>query len=177
MKCVDSDRGEVRNFWVMSFYEYNYRYLTCDEALALAKIGARMNGYQVIGLGSYRCWPFDWAAGELNLAPKKAIVAGQCTAKSYAGPWSRPGKGAQRPQVRLQFDDASATKQPMGRVSGFNASPYGEGEVVVSQIQASKTCEYRAQCTSPLGSANPCTLNVDPAKGTLKKSLADQRYL
>jgi hypothetical protein len=65
--------------------------------------------------------------GQLILAPKKAASAGQCTAKSYAGAWSRPGTGEQRAQVRLQFDDPAATKQPMGRVSGFNASPYGEG--------------------------------------------------
>lgn len=168
LKCVDGDRGEVRNYWVMNFHDSEYYYLTCEEALTLAKIGAQLNGHQVVGIGSWRCWPYDWAAGELKLAPKKATTAGQCTAKSYAGAWSRPGTGAQRAQVRLQFDDPTATKQPMGRVSGFNASPYGEGEVVVSQIQESKTCEFNAQCTSPLGSANPCTLNIDPAKGTLE---------
>jgi hypothetical protein len=166
--CANDTRSDVANLWAITFIDGG---MGCQAQLDLAMLIARRLGYEVLGPGYTTCWggvTGQQAMGQLILAPKKAAIAGQCTAKSYAGAWSRPGTGAQRAQVRLQFDDPSATKQPMGRVSGFNASPYGEGEVVVSQIQASKTCEFSAQCTSPLGSANPCTLNIDPAKGTLK---------
>ncbi len=163
--CSRSDRGEVPNQWRIS--RGHYGNLTCQQHLALAMSVARRWGYQVMGPGLMNCSGGE-AIGQLNLAPRGTVVAGQCSANSYAGAWSRPGMGEQRAQVRLQFDDPAATKQPMGRVSGFNASPYREGEVVVSQIEPPQNCAYRAQCSSPSSSANPCTLNIDPAKGTLK---------
>ena len=165
------------NLWTIAWRTRIPSETSCSVEERWMRSFARQAGFSPQGFEVSNCKIKPWAGSEpgtyfltegrmplkwVGVKPKNA----QCAADAYVGTWQRPGGGKQSAQVQLVFSKDGDEGDAKAR--GFNRSPYGDGEQILSRIRSSQgSCRFTAKCGSVLSSSPSCTVVIDPAKNTL----------